>query len=103
MKELFTFNDINNQFVRAHIHTTHMGKESLRAFGPIVWNTMIPDRVKDSPTIGIFKERIKSWIPDNCTCKVCLGILPGVGYGVYKGNVFCPNPDCFLNLNYIQF
>ena len=69
-----------------------MGKESLRAFGPIVWNTIIPDRVKDSPTISIFKERIKAWIPDNCTCKLCLDFLHRVGYGVYKENVFYPKP-----------
>ena len=92
MKELFTYNNNNGQFVRPHVRTTHMGKESLRAFDPIVWNTMVPERVKDSPNIGVFKERIKYWIPDNCTCKLCIDYVPGVGYGVYNGDVFYPRP-----------
>ena len=51
-----------------------MGNEYLRAFGPIIWNTMITERVKDSSTIGIFKKHIKSWIPDKRTCKLESGL-----------------------------
>ena len=31
----------------------------------------LPKIVKESPSLNIFKDRIKSWIPDNCKCRLC--------------------------------
>ena len=70
MKELFTYNERNNKFLRPNVRTVKKGQGSLRSFGPIVWNEMLPDKVKSSPNINIFKDRIKSWTP-NCKCKLC--------------------------------
>ena len=71
MKELFTYNEETGKFYRPNVRTVRMGQESLRSFGPIVWNTMLPERIKDNQNISMFKERIKSWIPENCKCKLC--------------------------------
>ena len=75
MKEIFTYNIFICPKVR-----TDMGKLSIRSFGPIVWNRMVPDYIKSSLNINIFKERIKSWVPDNCDCNLCKDWVDGVGY-----------------------
>ncbi len=82
MAELFTYNGCRNKFMRPNVRTVKMGQGSLRSFGPIVWNEMLPDRIKSSPNINIFKDRIKSWKPEyrcrlckdhagNCGCYLC--------------------------------
>ena len=71
MNELFTYNERTNKFVRPNVRTVKMGQGSIRSFGPIVWNAMLPDRIKSSPNINIFKDRIKSWVPVGCKCRLC--------------------------------
>ena len=55
-----------------------MGKLSLSYFGPVVWETMLPDEYKQIETLEKFKEEIKKWIPD-CECRLCEIWVPGVG------------------------
>jgi hypothetical protein len=79
MKDIFTYNMEIEKFVYPKVRTD-MGKKSLRSFGPVVWNTMVPENIKSSLNVNIFKERIKSWVPDNCDCNLCKDWVPGVGY-----------------------
>ena len=90
MSKLFTYNKTNDKFIRPPIHTTHKGIESLRNFGPIVWNMMIPNSIKSCQNVNVFKEHIKTWVPKNCSCKLCIDYVQGIGYGVFKGNIFYP-------------
>ena len=71
IKDLFTYNESRNKFLRPNVRTVKMGDGSIRCFGPIVWNTMLPEYVKKSPSLNIFKERIKSWVPTKCKCRLC--------------------------------
>ena len=71
MNDIFTYNEKREKFFLPYARTTKMGQGSLRVFGPIVWNTMLPKNLKESPSLNIFKERIKSWIPNNCKCRLC--------------------------------
>ena len=71
MKEIFSYNEKREKFYRPNARTTKMGLGSIRNFGPIVWNTMLPKNVKDSPSLNIFKDRIKSWVPNSCKCRLC--------------------------------
>ena len=71
IQELFTYNEHTDTFMRPNVRTVKMGDGSLRIFGPIVWNTMLPEGIKSSPSLSIFKDRIKSWLPDNCKCRLC--------------------------------
>ena len=80
MKEIFTYNEENDKFARPNIKNVGTGEKSLRNFGPIIWNEMIPDKIKSSLSITIFKDSIKSWIPDNCRCKLCKVYVAGLGY-----------------------
>ena len=41
------------------------GDRSLRTFGPVVWNTMLPENLKASVSLDAFKVDIKSWTPDS--------------------------------------
>ena len=47
-----------------------MGKLSLSYFGPVVWETMLPEEFKKISTLDKFKDSIKKWIP-NCNCRLC--------------------------------
>ena len=92
VNDLFVYNENTNKFTLPRVHSENMGKKSWQYFGPIVWNSMLPDYIKTSVNLNIFKEKIKSWVPDNCKCKLCLDFIPGVGYGVIRENVFYPTP-----------
>ena len=86
MKEIFCHkgNDQGTRsgdvFVRPHVESVKKGDRSLRSFGPIVWNTMLPKRLKECTSLDIFKESIKSWVPNNCPCELCKTYVPGLGY-----------------------
>ena len=87
MKEIFTY--VNNvkgtrsgdYFVIPNVRSVYKGEQSLRRFGPIVWNTMLPNELKRCKSLSEFKLGIKSWIPSNCSCKLCKIYIPGLGYG----------------------
>ena len=57
-----------------------MGKLSLRYFGPVVWENMLPEKYKAITSLGKFKEEIKRWVPDNCKCRLCKVYVPGLGF-----------------------
>ena len=56
-----------------------MGKLSLRYFGPVVWEIMLPDVYKSITEFDKFKEDIKEWIPD-CKCRLCKTYIAGLGF-----------------------
>ena len=91
MKDLFTLK-VNQKgtrsgdtFERPNIDTVKKGDRSLRSFGPIVWNTMLPDQLKHCESLSEFKASIKSWKPDNCPCELCKTYIQGLGYVVLSG------------------
>ena len=62
------------------INSKFNGENSIRYFGPVVWDTMLPDKLKSIQTIEKFKTDIKKWIPTNCPCTLCREYIAGVGY-----------------------
>ena len=46
------------------------GTHSLRSLGPKVWNSL-PNEIKSSETVNIFKRLIKQWSGIQCNCNVC--------------------------------
>ena len=68
-----------NTFIRPKVKTVK-GENSLRVFGPIVWNNMLPEYAKKSSSLLEFKRVLKFWVPKNCPCKLCKTYLQGVGY-----------------------
>ena len=47
------------------------GSESLSFRGSLPWNTL-SDKIKRSPSLAAFKNQIKLWTVNKCTCKLCL-------------------------------
>ena len=85
MNELFELNSgpsmrKRNTFIRPRVNTVYKGNNSLRIYGPIVWNDMLPERLKVCSSLSEFKNMIKSWIPDNCPCRLCKNYVEGVGF-----------------------
>ena len=59
--------------------SVNYGSETIRTFGPKVWQ-MIRSNFKGSPSLSVFKNKIKNWIPHNCPCRLCKWYVPQVGY-----------------------
>ena len=83
MRDLFQLNEGSNgttRFVIPKVNTEYMGKLSLRYFGPVVWEQMLPVRYKEITSLDKFKQEIKRWVPDNCKCRLCKRYVGGLGF-----------------------
>ena len=60
------------------VQSVYMGKLSLRYFGPVVWEKLLPDEYKNIETLYKFEEEIKKWLPE-CKCRLCEVWVEGVG------------------------
>ena len=69
-----------DKFIRQPAKSVKRGDRSLRTFGPIVWNNMLPEHIKSAASLDAFKIAIKSWTPDNCTCELCKVYIRDLGY-----------------------
>ena len=81
-KSLFHFDkDTRSErsFLRPNVNSVNNGKNSIRYFGPIVWDDMLPSKLKSIQTLQIFKSEIKKWDPVNCPCTLCKEYIGGVG------------------------
>ena len=82
MKDLFQLRQDSSgtsKFIIPRVNNEYMGKLSLRYFGPVVWETMLPEVYKEINALGKFKEDIKKWVPD-CKCRLCKTYIAGVGF-----------------------
>ena len=41
---------------------------------------LLPHDIKNSSTLIKFKDKIKAWSPDNCSCSLCETYLKNFGY-----------------------
>ena len=68
-----TFYNYNN------LSTRNYRLETVRCLGPKVYD-MIPNEIKNSTSVHVFKTKIKKWIPTQCPCRLCLDYIPNIGY-----------------------
>ena len=85
IRDLFKLTDDSRSrskraFFRPNVNHDQYGKESIRYFGPIVWDDMLPAKYKSIKKLKKFKEEIKKWTPTNCPCSLCKEYVGGVGY-----------------------
>ena len=52
------------------VNKVRFGTKSIRSLGPKIWNSL-PYEIKSSETLTIFKNLIKDWNANLCTCKIC--------------------------------
>ena len=67
-------------FVIPSVKSEYMGKHSLRYFGPVVWENMLPEKYKEIESLDKFKREIKGWVQDNCRCRLCKVYIGGLGF-----------------------
>ena len=68
------------KFHRPNVNSVSNGEQSLRCFGPIVWDTMIPESIKNISELNNFKKTISAWVPNNCPCRLCKDYIPNLGF-----------------------
>ena len=86
MNEILIFSEnsksltCGEKFLRPHIIKVKYGEFSLRSFGPIVWNQMLPEELKECTELDKFKDEIKCWVPRNCPCRLCKVYIQNLGF-----------------------
>ena len=67
------------EFIRPKVKTVQWGMESIRYFGPTIWDTL-PEEMKSTTTIDSFKQKIQNWEGLDCPCKMCKDFYPNLGF-----------------------
>ena len=49
---------------------TKYGTETVTFRAPEIWGNL-PEEIRHSESLGIFKTRIKQWTPSDCKCRLC--------------------------------
>ena len=55
------------------------GTETIRYHAQKTWE-MVPEHVKKCKSLMECKIKIKTWIPDKCSCRICKTYIAGVGF-----------------------
>ena len=92
MNEIFTPKETliynTKQYFKTHnVHSVYNGTETLSHIGPSIW-LIIPDDIKESKSLKEFKDKIKSWKPKKCPCRLCKVYISGVGFIGSVGNTY---------------
>ena len=94
LNEVFPLNpdtsySLRNQqtFATRTIQTVHYRSNSLSSLGPKTWE-MVPSDIKNLGTVKAFKFPIKSWLPENCSCRLCKLYVYQVDL-LWVFNIFC--------------
>ena len=62
-----------------NVRTVLYGTETVRFRGPETW-AMVPQAIKDCESLKEFKNKIKTWNPDDCKCRLCKTFIPELGF-----------------------
>ena len=69
----------NTIFQNRKIRTEKYGTASLTYLAPKIWE-LVPNDIKLSNSLEIFKSKIKNWETKACPCKICKTFVPSLGY-----------------------
>ena len=61
------------------VNSVAKGKNSLRYFGSVIWNSL-PIDIREDHSISSFVTKIKQWKPIACPCTICKSYIGRVGY-----------------------
>ena len=59
-----------NPFQSTNVSTVFNGTETVAFRGPKIW-AIVPEDIKKTGSLTRFKEKIKNWEPNGCTCRLC--------------------------------
>ena len=68
-----------NPFRSRNARTVHYGTETISYRGPKIW-ALVPEEIRASPNLQEFKVRIKNWVPQGCTCRLCKIYIQRIGF-----------------------
>ena len=72
---------------RRRNRTVYFGTESISSLAPKIWK-LIPSDIRSINSLEIFKEKIKFWRRDKCSCRLCKTYIGNMGFKTYIGKVF---------------
>ena len=61
------------------VQKVNYGIETLRYRGIKTWD-LVPNEIKVSKSLNIFKTKIRDWKPQGCTCRLCKTYIFNLGY-----------------------
>ena len=67
------------QLEKPGINTVHFGSESTVYLEAKIWE-LIPENIKVSESVDIFKSKIKKWVPEFYPCRLCKTYVNQVGF-----------------------
>ena len=62
-----------------NVRTVIYGTETIRNMGPKTWD-LVPTEIKELNSLLEFKQRIKIWKPNGCTCRLCKVYIHDLGF-----------------------
>ena len=62
-----------------NVNTLNCGLNTLTYKGSQLWQ-QIPDFIKSSENINLFKSKIKQWVNFDCPCNIYKNFIQGFGY-----------------------
>ena len=69
----------NDKLERRRVNSVRFGTETISFLGPKIWD-IVPNNIKRSETLQIFKAKIKKWIPRDCPCRLCKTYIAQIGF-----------------------
>ena len=61
------------------LHRAHFGTDTVTNLGLKLWKLVL-DEIKNASSLSVFKFRIKTWITDNCPCRICKTFVKALGF-----------------------
>ena len=68
-----------NVFKTRNVKKVNTGTESLSHLGPKIWS-LVPNAIKLSKSLHVFKKEIRKWKPDKCPCRLCKIYIKALGF-----------------------
>ena len=69
----------NNSFKRRRVNSVWHGTESVSYLGPKIWD-LVPIETKESESLNGFKFKIKRWVSEGYSCRICKIYLGQIGF-----------------------
>ena len=67
------------EFLTERKRTVYDGLETLSYQSPQLWS-LLPENIEEVESVEIFKRKVKSWICDDCPCRLCKPYLQNIGF-----------------------
>jgi len=73
--------DLRNDctWASSNIRTVYNGTETISFRGPKTWQ-LLPENIKEAKSLYDFKNSVKKWKPEGCTCRLCKTFIPDLGF-----------------------